>query len=236
MVVAVREMKHVEKVLIVEDEMTIAKMIADHFALEGFSVLIEQDGLSGYQAFETFQPDLIVLDLMLPYMDGYSVCRKIRKKSEVPVLMLTARADVDDQLMGYEVKADDYMTKPFHPAVLVAKAKALLNLYNRSDAAAANQGVLNYHGLALDKFARKVQVDGLDIDLEPKQFEILQLLMQNRNIVLSREQLLNAIWGYDFVGSERVVDSHIKKLRKQLRYKAYMIVTVSGSGYRFEVK
>ena len=225
-----------EKVLIVEDEVMIAKMIADHFVAEGFAVLTEHDGLSGYQAFEPFQPDLVVLDLMLPYMDGYTVCRKIRKKSEAPVLMLTARADVDDQLMGYEAKADEYMTKPFHPMVLVAKAKALLNLYNRSDAGAANKGVLRYHGLVLDKDARKVQVDDLDIDLEPKQFEILHLLMRNKNIVLSREQLLNAIWGYDFVGSDRVVDSHIKKLRKQLLYKAYMIVTVSGVGYRFEVK
>lgn len=231
-------MNLVEKVLIVEDEVLIAKMIADRFISEGFQALIEHDGLSGYQAFETFHPDMVVLDLMLPYMDGYSVCRKIRKKSKIPVIMLTARSDVEDQLMGYEVKVDDYMTKPFHPDVLVAKAKALLNLYSGSEAGirADNKGVLNYHGLMLDKYARKVQVDGLDINLEPKQFEILLLLMLNKNIVLSREQLLNTIWGYDFVGSERVVDSHIKKLRKQLLYKAYMVVTVSGTGYRFEEK
>jgi len=231
-------MNLVEKVLIVEDEVVVAKMIADHFISEGFQVLIEHDGLSGYQAFETFHPDMVVLDLMLPYMDGYSVCRKIRKKSKIPVIMLTARSDVEDQLMGYEVKVDDYMTKPFHPVVLVAKAKALLNLYSGGEVGmrADNKCILNYHGLMLDKYARKVQVDGLDIDLEPKQFEILLLLMINKNIVLSREQLLNTIWGYDFIGSERVVDSHIKKLRKQLLYKAYMVVTVSGSGYRFEEK
>lgn len=160
-----------------------------------------------------FQPNLVVLDLMLPYMDGYSVCRKIRKKSNVPVIMLTARSDVEDQLMGYEVKVDDYMTKPFHPEVLIAKAKALLNLYSHggSGTGTGNKGVLNYHGLMLDRYARTVQVDGSDIELEPKQFEILLMLMLNKNIVLSREQLLpNAIWGYDFVGSERVVDSHIK--------------------------
>lgn len=222
-----------QKVLIIEDEAMIAKMIADQFIKSGFQSLIEYDGLSGYQAFETCCPDLIVLDLMLPYMDGYSVCRKIRKKSSLPIIMLTARTNVDDQLTGYEMKVDDYMTKPFHPEVLVAKAKALLNLANHN---ANNRGILEYHGLLVDLDARKVELDGSSIDLEPKQFEILLLLMQNKNTVLSREQLLNAIWGYDFLGSERVVDSHIKKLRKQLLYKAYMIVTVSGCGYRFEVR
>ena len=227
-----------EKVLIVEDEELIAKMISDCFLAAGFQTFVEHDGLSGYHAFEAVAPDLIILDLMLPCLDGYSVCRKIRKKSNIPVIMLTGLAEVDDQLMGYDAKVDEYMTKPFHPEILIAKAKALLNLYSRSEASLApnRKGILNYHGLILDKYARKVQIDDVDIDLEPKQFEILLLLMANKNIVLSREQLLNTIWGYDFVGSERVVDSHIKKLRKKLLYKAYMIVTVSGSGYRFEVK
>ena len=227
-----------EKVLIVEDEELIAKMISDCFLAAGFQTFVEHDGLSGYHAFETVAPDLVILDLMLPCLDGYSVCRKIRKKSNIPVIMLTGLAEVDDQLMGYDAKVDEYMTKPFHPEILVAKAKALLSLYSRSEASLApnRKGILNYHGLILDKYARKVQIDDVDIDLEPKQFEILLLLMANKNIVLSREQLLNTIWGYDFVGSERVVDSHIKKLRKKLLYKAYMIVTVSGSGYRFEVK
>ena len=220
------------KVLIIEDEVLIAKMIADQFAKAKFQTVIAYDGISGYQAFETNDPDLLILDLMLPYMDGYSVCRKIRKKSNVPIIMLTARTNIDDQLMGYEVKVDDYMIKPFHPEVLVAKAKALLNLASHR---ANNQETIEYNGLMLDPYARKVQLDGADVILEPKQFEILLQLMQNKNIVLSREQLLNTIWGYDFFGSERVIDSHIKKLRKQLLYKAYMIVTVSGSGYRFEV-
>lgn len=227
-----------EKVLIVEDEELIAKMISDCFLAAGFQTFVEHDGLSGYHAFETSMPDLVILDLMLPCMDGYSVCRKIRRKSNIPIIMLTGLSDVDDQLMGYDAKADDYMTKPFHPDILIAKAKALLSLYSRSDASPVPnvKGVLQYHGLVLDKGARKVQVDGEDIDLEPKQFEILLLLMTNKNTVLSRDQLLNAIWGYDFVGSERVVDSHIKKLRKKVLHKAYMIVTVPGSGYRFEVK
>lgn len=233
-----RGWNYLEKILIIEDDLSIAKIIADYFAASGFQPFVERDGLSGYQAFESVHFDLVVLDLMLPFMDGYSVCRKIRKKSNVPVIMLTARTDVDDQLMGYEVQADDYMTKPFHPEVLVAKAKTLLSLYSRGDAtlSANRKGILLYHGLLLDMDARKVQVDRVDIDLEPKQFEILLYLMQNKNRVLSRDQLLNAIWGYDFVGSERVIDSHIKKLRNKLQYKAYMIVTVSGSGYRFEVK
>jgi len=220
------------KVLIIEDEVLIARMIADQFAKSKFQAMIAYDGISGYQAFEEHCPDLVILDLMLPYMDGYSVCRKIRKKSNLPVIMLTARTNIDDQLMGYEAKVDDYMIKPFHPEVLVAKAKALLNLASHS---ANNSETIEYNGLMIDPHARKVQLDGTDVILEPKQFEILLQLMQNKNIVLSREQLLNTIWGYDFFGSERVIDSHIKKLRKQLLYKAYMIVTVSGSGYRFEV-
>ena len=221
-----------QKVLIIEDEAMIAKMIADQFIKSGFQSMIEYDGISGYQTFGTYCPDLVVLDLMLPYMDGYSVCRKIRTKSNVPVIMLTARTNIDDQLMGYEAKVDDYMIKPFHPEVLVAKSKALLNLASHS---ANNREGIEYNGLMINPYARKVQLDGTDVILEPKQFEILLQLMQNKNIVLSREQLLNMIWGYDFFGSERVIDSHIKKLRKQLLYKAYMIVTVSGSGYRFEV-
>ena len=221
-----------QKVLIIEDEVLIAKMIADQFAKSKFQTVIAYDGISGYQAFEMNYPDLVILDLMLPYMDGFSVCRKIRKKSNLPVIMLTARTNIDDQLMGYEVKVDDYMLKPFHPEVLVAKAKALLN---RASHSADNREVIEYNGLMIDPYARKVQLDGTEVTLEPKQFEILLQLMQNKNIVLSREQLLNTIWGYDFFGSERVIDSHIKKLRKQLLYKAYMIVTVSGCGYRFEV-
>ena len=152
--------------------------------------------------------------------------------------MLTARTDVDDQLMGYEAQADEYMTKPFHPEILVAKAKALLDLYSRRSKSAATKDkeTFCYHGILLDQLGHRVQIDGKDIDLEPKQFEILRLLMLNRNIVLSREKLISAIWGYDFEGSERVVDSHIKKLRKELTYKAYMIVTVPRVGYRFEAK
>lgn len=227
-----------EKVLIVEDEEAIAKLISDHFSAAGYQTFTERDGLSGYQSFIANSPDLVVLDIMLPYIDGFSVCRKIRKKSNIPIILLTARTDVEDQMMGYEAQADEYMTKPFHPSVLVAKARALLNLYKRSETSQAknDKGILCYQGLLLDQYAHTVQIDGTDIDLEPKQFEILLLLMSNKNIVLSREQLINSIWGFEFDGSERVVDSHIKKLRKELRYKSYMIVTVSGVGYRFEAK
>lgn len=222
-----------QKVLIIEDESLIAKMIAEQFSKAEFQPFIAHDGISGYQMFDTVSPAIIILDLMLPYMDGFSVCRKIRKKSNVPVIMLTARTDVEDLLMGYEAKIDDYMTKPFYPEILVAKAKALLRLANHDP---VNGAVLHYHGLMIDPYAHRVQVDGNDVDLEPKQYDLLLLLMQNKNIVMSREKLLNAIWGYDFLGNERVIDSHIKKLRKQLQYKAYMIVTVPGSGYRFEVR
>lgn len=227
-----------EKILVVEDDENIAKLIADHFLSAGYQILIEQDGVSGIKSFEASEPDLVILDLMLPYLDGFSVCRKIRKKSSVPIIMLTARTDVEDQLMGYEARVDEYMTKPFYPSVLVAKARALLDLYTRSGTTRTKteNGILSIQGLMLDPQAHRVQLDGADIDLEPKQFEILRLLMMNRNIVLSREQLINAIWGYDFDGSERVVDSHIKKLRKELLYKAYMIVTVPSVGYRFEAK
>lgn len=227
-----------EKILIVEDDAHISKLISDHFLSAGYQTLIERDGLSGIQSFEANRPDLVILDLMLPYLDGFSICRKIRKMSTLPIIMLTARTDVDDQLMGYEAQADEYMTKPFHPSVLVAKAKALLDLYSRRTTSAeiSDKETLCFHGLLLDQQAHRVQLDGTDVDLEPKQFDILRLLMLNRNIVLSREKLISAIWGYDFDGSERVVDSHIKKLRKELQYKAYMIVTVPSVGYRFEAK
>ena len=227
-----------EKILIIEDDETIAQLIADHFLPDGYQVFREGDGLSGIQSFESTEPDLVILDLILPYMDGFSVCRKIRKKSSIPIIMLTARTEVDDQLMGYEAQADEYMTKPFHPEVLVAKAKALLDLYSRRPTSSAikDKETLCYHGLLLDQLGHRVQIDGKEIGLEPKQFEILRLLMMNRNIVFSREKLISTIWGYDFDGSERVVDSHIKKLRKELNYKAYMIVTVPSVGYRFEAK
>lgn len=191
-------------ILIVEDDELVAKLVADHLSAAGYQVIVGYDGLSGIQLFEANKPDLVVLDLMLPYLDGFSVCRKIRKKSSIPIIMLTARTEVDDQLMGYEAQADEYMTKPFHPSVLVAKTKALLDLYSRRTTTSLTneKESLCFNGILLDQLAYRVQLDGTNINMEPKQFAILRLLMLNRNIVLSREKLISDVWGYDFDGSE----------------------------------
>lgn len=225
-------------ILIIEDEEQIAKLISDYFMAEGFKIVTAYDGVAGLEAFEASQPDLIILDIMLPLIDGFSVCKRIRKKSDVPIIMLTARSEVEDQLMGYEFKVDDYITKPFNPEILVAKAGVLLERLQKiqQNLKKAPSDSFSYHGVMLSKPARKVWIDEVEIELEPKQFDILLLLIENKNIVISREQILNEIWGYDFFGNTRVVDSQIKKLRKQMKHKAYLIETVFGIGYKFEVK
>lgn len=226
-------------VLVVEDEVKIHKMIRDYFIFNGFNVISAYNGKEAVDKFE-YIVDLIILDVMLPILDGFTVLRRIRKKSNVPIIMLTARAEDEDILMGYELKVDDYVTKPFNLEILVAKATVMLS---RIDNCASNAvvelqeaDVLEYNGVKLDKLKMEVYIDDEKIELEPKQFEILQYLMENKNIVLSREKLLESKWGYDYFGNTRVVDAQIKKLRKNLKHKSYCIKTVFGVGYKFEVE
>ncbi|GAB0166814.1 response regulator transcription factor [Lysinibacillus sp. CTST325] len=223
-------------ILIIEDELKIANIIADYFTMNEYKVLIAINGKVGLQIFEEESVDLIILDIMLPEIDGFSVCRRIRKKSDVPIIMLTARSEVEDQLMGYEFKVDDYMTKPFNPEILVAKSKVLLDRIYTVKKEDRDKETLTLKGVTINKLTREVWIDSTSIELEPKQFDLLLYLMENKHIVLSRDQILNEVWGYDYFGSARVVDAQVKKLRKNLQHKAYLIKTVFGLGYKFEVE
>jgi len=223
-------------ILIIEDEVKIANIIADYFTMNEYRILIATDGKVGLQMFEEETVDLIILDVMLPEIDGFSVCRRIRKKSDIPIIMLTARSEVEDQLMGYEFKVDDYMTKPFNPEILVAKSKVLLDRIYTVKKEDSDKETLTLKGVTINKLTREVWIDSTSIELEPKQFDLLLYLMENKHIVLSRDQILNEVWGYDYFGSARVVDAQVKKLRKNLQHKAYLIKTVFGLGYKFEVE
>lgn len=226
-------------ILVVEDEIKIHKMIRDYFMFNGFDVISAYDGKEAVDKFDD-SINLIILDVMLPILDGFTVLRRIRKKSNVPVIMVTARSEDEDILMGYELKVDDYVTKPFNQEILVAKANAILSRIDSSSsnnvAERQNLEVLEYNGIKLEKLKMEVYIEDEKIELEPKQFEILQYLMENKNIVISREKLLESKWGYDYFGNTRVVDAQIKKLRKNLKHKSYCIKTVFGVGYKFDVE
>ncbi|MCM1989055.1 response regulator transcription factor [Oceanirhabdus seepicola] len=221
-------------VLVIEDEDNIRKIICDYFRAEGFHVIQAPNGKEGIERFEEEKIDLIILDIMMPELDGWTVCRRIRKKSDVPIIILTARTEEDDELMGFELKADDYVKKPFSPGILVARAKVLLN--RTRGTILEDKDKITKAGLEVNKLVREVNIHGKNIELTPKEFEILWYLMEHSEMVLSREKILNSIWGYDYFGDIRVVDNHIKKLRKALGDKSYLIRTIFGVGYKFEVK
>ena len=221
-------------VLVIEDEDNIRKIISDYFRVEGFKVIEAPNGKEGIERFEEEKIALIILDIMMPELDGWTVCRRIRKKSDVPIIILTARTEEDDELMGFELKADDYVKKPFSPGILVARAKVLLNRTRGS--ILEDKDKITKAGLEVNKLVREVKVYGKNIELTPKEFEILWYLMEHSEMVLSREKILSAIWGYEYFGDIRVVDNHIKKLRKALGDKSYLIRTIFGVGYKFEVK
>lgn len=226
-----------KSVLVVEDEVKINKMVCDYFKFNEFNVISAADGMEALNKFND-DIDLVILDVMLPKIDGFTVLRRLRKKSNVPVIMVTARSDDEDVLMGYELKVDDYIIKPFSLEILIAKAKVILERMDLMDLGnqVTNKEILNYNGVKLDKLKMEVSIEEEVIELEPKQFEILEYLMENKNIVISREKLLEIKWGYDYFGNTRVVDAQIKKLRKNLKEKSYCIKTVFGVGYKFEVE
>ncbi|EPY2304541.1 response regulator transcription factor [Clostridium sporogenes] len=224
-----------KNILIVEDEIKINKMLCDYFKHEGFNTINVFDGLEAIDSFDENDIDIIILDVMLPKLDGFTVLTRIRKKSDVPIIMVTARVEDEDILMGYELKVDDYVTKPFNMEILVAKVKVILDrTIGRSHEDEKN--IIELNGIKLDKEKYKVFIDTEEIEIEPKQFEILQFLMENKNIVISRERLLETKWGYDYYGNIRVVDAQIKKLRRSLKHKSYCIKTVFGVGYKFDVE
>lgn len=220
-------------VLIVEDDDLMRTIMADFFKEEGFAVKEAPDGRIAMDIMEEETVDLLILDIMIPELDGWTVCRRVRKNSDVPIIMLTARAEEDDKLLGYDLGADDYITKPFSLKVLVAKAKMLIKRAEGTIGKA--DGQIELMGITLDKWGKTVSVEGQILILAPKEYEILAYLMENRNMVITREMILEKIWGYDYFGDLRTVDTHIRRIRAKLGHKAHVISTVIGSGYKFEV-
>ena len=217
-------------ILVVDDEIRITELISDFLKASDFDVITAADGEKALEAFKT-NPDisLAVLDIMMPEIDGWQVCREIRKTSALPIILLTARAEEFDQLMGFESGADDYVTKPFSPAVLVKRIEALLRRAKASD------NLLPEKGLVINKDAYVAYIDGQVVSLTLKEFEILVFLSENSSIVLTRDQILAAVWGYDFDGDNRTVDSHVARLRTKLgEYGNKHLKTVYGMGYKFE--
>lgn len=220
-------------ILIVEDEPILREIMKDYLLEEGYQVLEAGDGKNALALFEEHEVDLIILDIMLPELDGWSVCRRIRKTSNVPIIMLTARSDEDDTLLGFELGADDYVTKPYSPPILLARAKRLLETRQIRE---QEEDTLSSSGITIHFPSRTVSTNGENCSLTHTEFEILAYLLKNKGIIITREQLITKIWGYDFIGDDRTVNSHIRNLRAKLGEQAKHIVTVVRSGYKFEEK
>ncbi len=221
-----------KSVLIVEDELKIRFLIRDYLLKDGFNIFEASDGEEGLFQFSKEKIDLIILDIMMPKMNGLEMLEKLREVSNVPVIFLTARGEEEDKLEGYEFGADDYMTKPFSPKVLVAKVKALLKR-TRED---LDSSIQNFNGLSVNQLSHEVKVNDNIILLSPKEYELLIYLINNESIALSRDNILDNVWGIDYYGDIRTVDTNIKRLREKLLDKSSYIITVRGSGYKFEVK
>ena len=218
-------------VLIVEDDRNIADLLRLYLEKEGYEVVIANDGLKGVELFKSSQPSLVLLDVMLPGMDGWGVCRAIRSESKTPIIMLTAKADERDELQGFELGVDEYISKPFSPKILVARVEAILRRTNQ----ASKEDILEVGGIRIDKAAHSVTVDGEPVELSYKEFELLTYFLENQGIALSREKILNNVWNYDYFGDARTIDTHVKKLRSKMGDKGEYIKTVWGMGYKFEV-
>ena len=219
------------KILIVEDEAKLREVLCDYFSSKGDIPVPAGSGLQALRMLEENEYDAVLLDIMMPGLDGLSVCRTVRKTNDVPILFLTALSDEEDKLLGYELGADDYVTKPFTLSVLYAKTMALIRRNKRS---VLTGGRIEASGITLESSARKVFAGGKEIELTPKEFTLLRCLMQNKNMVMSREQLLIKCWGYDYEGEARAVDTHIRRLREKLGAYSDCIKTVIKAGYRLE--
>lgn len=220
-------------ILIIEDEIRIRFLLKDYLLSEGFSVIEACDGEEGLMAFKNNNVDLILLDIMMPKIDGLTVLENIRTVSDIPIILLTAKSHEEDKLYGYDIGADDYITKPFSPKILVAKVKALLK--RTADLNEDQSSTKNYNGLTINKLAHEVKVDNVQLSLSPKEYELLVYLSDNIGIALTRDTILDNVWGIDYYGDLRTVDTNIKRLREKLGEKANYIVTVRGSGYKFDV-
>lgn len=220
-----------KKILIVDDESRMRKLVHDFLARKGYEVVEAENGEAAVDLFfEEKEIALIILDVMMPKMDGWQVCRTIRQYSPVPIIMLTAKSEERDELLGFELGVDEYISKPFSPKILVARVEAILR---RSGAAVTE--VIKLGGIELDRSAHQVRIDGAPIDLSVKEFELLAYFIENKGIALSREKILNNVWNYDYYGDARTIDTHVKKLRGKMGEKGDYIKTIWGMGYKFEV-
>ena len=218
------------KILVVDDESRMRKLVHDFLAKKGFAVL---EAENGEEAVDLFFSDknisLIILDVMMPKMDGWQVCKEIRQYSQVPIIMLTAKSDERDELLGFELGVDEYISKPFSPKILVARVEAILRRSN-----AVQEEAMEIGGIVLAKSAHSVKIDGQPIELSVKEFELLEYFLTNKGVALSREKILNNVWNYDYFGDARTIDTHVKKLRSKMGEKGDYIKTIWGMGYKFE--
>lgn len=223
------------KLLIVDDEEKIREVVREYAEFAGYEVTEAGDGREAVSLCRINDFDIIIMDIMMPKLDGFSACKEIRKEKNTPIIMMSARSEEYDKLFGFELGIDDYVTKPFSPKELMARVNAVLS---RSAPAARNdeQTVLSFGGLSIDIPGRSVSVDGNKIELTPKEYDLLFYLVENKNIALSRDKLLRDVWGYDFFGDDRTIDTHIKNLRNNLGPYRDMIVTLRGVGYKFETQ
>ena len=220
------------KILVVDDESSMRKLVKDFLTKKNFQVL---EAGNGEEAMDIFYEEkdiaLIILDVMMPKMDGWEVCREIRKNSKVPIIMLTARSDERDELLGFDLGVDEYISKPFSPKILVARVEAILRRTGQNN----SEDVISAGGIVIDKAAHLATVDGKPMELSFKEFELLTYFLENQGIALSREKILNSVWNYDYFGDARTIDTHVKKLRSKMGDKGEYIKTVWGMGYKFEV-
>ena len=223
-----------KKILIADDEARLRKLLSDYLVREGYEVLEAADGEEALDIFyREKELDLMILDVMMPGVDGFQVCQEVRETSDIPIAMLTAKSEENDILNGYENGADEYISKPFSPKVLVARVNAIIR--RTCDAKQPNKETIEAGGIVVDKRAHIVTIDGEEVVLSVKEFELLTYFMQNANIALSRDKILNGVWNYDYFGDARTIDTHVKKLRAKLGDKGQYIKTIWGMGYKFEV-
>ena len=222
------------KILVVDDEARMRKLVRDFLVKSNFEVVEAGDGSEALDLFFK-QKDiaLIILDVMMPKLDGWGVCREVRQYSQVPIIMLTAKAEERDELQGFQLGVDEYISKPFSPKILVARVEAILRWTNQLG---AKEEILEAGGIRIDKAAHSVTIDGKSVDLSYKEFELLTYFLENKGIALSREKILNSVWNYDYFGDARTIDTHVKKLRSKMGEKGDYIKTIWGMGYKFEVE
>jgi len=226
-----REAVIMAKILAVDDEAKIRMIIKEYAEFEGHEVSEAGDGMEAVEMVKKENFDIIIMDVMMPRLDGYSACKEIQKIKKIPVIMLSARGEEYDKLFGFEIGVDDYVVKPFSPKELMARIRAVLN---RANASKNVEDVITYKGLEINFTAREVKIDGQKVSMTPKEYDLLFYLVKNMNIALSREKLLEEVWGFDFYGDDRTVDTHIKMLRNSLGEYRNLIVTLRGMGYKFE--